>query len=276
MTNSRAIEIVRENFLARQRANRSYSLRAFARDLKISPAFLSLFFSGKKKFSLSRAKKASELMKLPKKMEKEFLRDVEIQAASNRNTQDLIAELRQAREPKAFSAHHRLPLKVFREMKDWYYLAILQLVNHPKFKLDKKWVAEALHLSTFEAEQAISILTRFGLIRQNKLSQWEATYSNLDMTYKRSVASNREFHRQMMRLAALELQKKDQSDFEKRNITGITVAISNTKIEAAKEMVEEFKARFEKLIESKNRNDIDEIFQLNVQFFPLTHIGSKK
>lgn len=47
--------IIRQVFDRRREKNGSYSLRAFARDIDLSPSFLSLFLNGKKNLSLNSA-----------------------------------------------------------------------------------------------------------------------------------------------------------------------------------------------------------------------------
>lgn len=54
-SNATAPAIIRRVFEHRREKNGSYSLRAFARDIDLSPSFLSLFLNGKKNLSLNSA-----------------------------------------------------------------------------------------------------------------------------------------------------------------------------------------------------------------------------
>jgi uncharacterized protein (TIGR02147 family) len=72
-------KFLKEKLEEKQLQNKSYSLRAFAAKLGISPGGLAQIFSGKKKLSLERAHEIAEALKLSKEQKKLFLLAVEFE-----------------------------------------------------------------------------------------------------------------------------------------------------------------------------------------------------
>lgn len=67
------VDWLREDFEARKRKNSAYSMRAYARDLKVSQSILSLILNGKRGIGLNLAERLSETLNLSKREKKEFL-----------------------------------------------------------------------------------------------------------------------------------------------------------------------------------------------------------
>ena len=57
-------DLLKEVYLSRKEKNPSYSLRAYARDLKVSQTLITLILQGKRSFTLKTAKKMSPHMML--------------------------------------------------------------------------------------------------------------------------------------------------------------------------------------------------------------------
>ena len=66
-------DLLKEVYLGRKAKNRYYSLRAYARDLKVSQTLISLILSGKRTLTLKTAKRMSSLLMLSKEEEGELL-----------------------------------------------------------------------------------------------------------------------------------------------------------------------------------------------------------
>lgn len=63
--NQKPEEWIKEIYLARKERNASYSMRAFARDLKVSQAYISLLWNGKRPLSKKAAMRMLENLKMP-------------------------------------------------------------------------------------------------------------------------------------------------------------------------------------------------------------------
>lgn len=70
------IETLRAEFTKRKSKNPFYSLRAFARDLHISPASLSLILLGKRTLTVSMARRVLARLPMPTSDQEKFLLSV--------------------------------------------------------------------------------------------------------------------------------------------------------------------------------------------------------
>ncbi len=96
------------------------------------------------------------------------------------------------------------------------------------------------------------------------LTLLEKTSKNVTTTHDVQSAALQLSHKQNLELAALAL---DEVAIEHRDITSITMAIDAKKLPLAKAMIKNFRRQLSEFLESGNKN---EVYNLNVQLFPLT------
>lgn len=235
-----------------------YSLRAMARDMGVSPAYLSQCFNGKKNISLERAMQLSHILGL-----------------SYEEQNGLIDKLKEQmkRAPARKVARASESLAVVTEavewqrvLEQWYHLAILDLVTTDNFVPSVPWIAKRLGLTVPEAQEAVVRLEGLGLLKREG-RQWSKINRRFHFPTDKSYYWVRSFHKQMIGKAIDELsQKTAESDFEKRDITGTTVAIDPRKIPQAKKMIQRFRTQLAEFLAS---GETTEVYQLNVQLFSL-------
>ena len=76
----------------------------------------------------------------------------------------------------------------------------------------------------------------------------------------------RQFHKQALNLASTKI---DEIDVELREFISLTIAINHKNIKATKLKLRKFKEEMEKELDVGPKN---EVYQLNIQFFPLTTV----
>jgi uncharacterized protein (TIGR02147 family) len=124
-----------------------------------------------------------------------------------------------------------------------------------------------LGLLPSETAEALEVLKKLDLIQEIEDSFIKKD-KKLRFSTTQSQVEVRQFHKQMIQKALQELEfKTHQADFEKRLITGITFAANKKKIEKAKQKLAEV---LHEIANDLMDDDCDEIYQLNLQFFPLT------
>lgn len=159
--------ILKEELSSRLAKNSSYSLRAFARDLNVSPGFLSRLVSGKATPSESFAKdlaqrvgfKGEKLEWLNAVVDAQYSRDEKKRAHAVRllSLYKKGVVSREVRAPEAFDWN-------------WYHFAIRRLTHLSNFVSDPDWIANKLELSVEVVSQAIDELLRMGgLYVENKI-----------------------------------------------------------------------------------------------------------
>lgn len=202
-------DIIQAELERRQRANKSFSLRAFARILNISPSTLSEII--RKKHGISRQLAVKFIDKLSYVDEEadfflslyDFIHspDLSIRDESYAKIQGFRTKRR----------HRMLVDDEFKMISHWYHLAILELVKLNSFKFDYDWIAEKLGTSTLEVMSAISRLKQLGMIKVNKNGLELVTEASSSLVALDSSAVNR-FFRQCFERAVDALNYGDPYD----------------------------------------------------------------
>lgn len=217
----------------RRSVNPSYSLRSFARTLGINPGFLSSVLNGKRSLSAPMA------LTLAQKLGWSESAALKVESVT---------------------------LNQFRVISDWYHLAILELTFLKDFKPDPAWIGSKIGIPAEEARSAIERLLALGLLERS------------GKTYKKSARhigtvgdvpsqAVRNFHLQMIEKAKASIQEQS---IDERHIAGTTFSISRTDVITVKREIEKFRNRLRKILDHSAG---EEVYQLEIQFFNLTHPG---
>lgn len=250
-----------KNELARRASkNFRYSLRAFARDLGVSPSYLSMVIKKQRVLSPKAAMQLSRKLGLKSSERLQFVQSSLLPASSQKKT-------RQLPGGRARSAV-TIEMDRFEALADWYHMAILELTRLKGFRNNPKWIARKLGVSAQEASAAVERLLRVGLLEidesSGKLSmgcQWVSVYP------KKSSLAVRSYHRQVLALAAASL---DRSPIELREFGSMVIAIDPKQIASAKKKIISFRQR---LSEQMSKGNPSELYYLSMQLFP---VGGKK
>jgi uncharacterized protein (TIGR02147 family) len=253
--------ILKDAFLERKEKNRTYSLRAFARHLGLSPAFVSYVFQEKRHLSPKIAMEIARKLNWNVQKQRYFLSLIEFENPKTDISQEsAIEQIRkyQSSELKVES----LEADIFAAISTWYYNAILSLLNLKNSKHTTQSIAQRLKLEKFEAESALHRLEKLGLVRQNG-NEWSSIHCHIQV---KSIPSRaiRSYHKQSLKRAEEAL---DQQPFEERDFSTMTLTVDPSQFELAKKKALEFRTEMVKLFENSNPT---EVYQLSVQFFRLT------
>jgi uncharacterized protein (TIGR02147 family) len=163
--------VLNTEFDRRKRKNDSYSLRAFARDLEISPSRLSEILKGSNGLSEKSANHIATKLKL-KNLERKFLLDL-VLAESARNGK--VRELAQVRlaDSRKLKAYQEIKENQFHVIADWYHGAILELPQVQGFQNNYQWVSQRLGITVQQAEDAVKRLQSLGLLEISKDGNWK-------------------------------------------------------------------------------------------------------
>ncbi|MCM0606208.1 MAG: TIGR02147 family protein [Xanthomonadaceae bacterium] len=245
-------QILRWVFAERRAKNPSYSTRALARDLGMSQALVSLLMNDKRRLTAKQAARLSALL-----------------AFSSEETQTLMNQVLGNTESKGNIKPKKviqLSIDRFHAIAHWYHLAILDLTTTKNYKPDPKSIANRLGITPIEVRDALDRLERIGLLIK-KGSTFVKANRFINFLPEKSELAVRTHHREMMERASLAMNDASQDAYSKRTITSNTLAISASKVKEAKALVHEFRERFVELV---SKGVGDEVYQMNIQFFPLT------
>lgn len=242
---------LQNEFISRCRNNGNYSLRAFARSLKLSPAALSEMIKGKRPITSKTQAKIALLLRLsPDQMKK-------------------IAGT-EAQENIQHNNYNQLTLDSFAFIADWYHFAILELLAIKDFKADVPWIARRLSINLAEANIAVERLLRLGLLKRDKKGGFKDGTSGHTSSLTKGVTSEAAQRYQIQILQkAIDAIGKVPLDW--RDNTSMTFAIDTNDLPKAKLRIEKFRRDMDSLF--KKNKDANEVYQLAIALFPLTRMN---
>ena len=252
---------LRDVLTARLRDNARYSLRAFARDLKLPPGRLSEVLNRKKGLSLGAAASISQRLSLSEEEANYFCDLVQI-ADSRSDSARQIAQQRLERF-KGDTEYHELEADVFKVIADWYHFAILELSLVEGFKSDATWIGRKLGISSIEARSAIERLLRLGLFEKSG-SRLKKSGAGLTTTNGIPSTAIRQFNRQILAKAA---QAIEEQSVDERDFSTITMPINSKKLGEAKKKISAFRRELSEYLEE---GKADQVYTLAIQLFRLT------
>jgi uncharacterized protein (TIGR02147 family) len=162
---------------------------------------------------------------------------------------------------------HKLEKAQYEFYTKWYYTAILTLLDYYQFYGDYEELASRLSppITPAQARKSIQLLKNLNLIGQNEEGKWELTHKIITTgDHFRSIAV-KTFQEETLQLAIGSLH--DQPS-ERRNISTVTVTLSEKKLTQINEIIAQFRESILKI--ARDETESDAVYQLNIQFFPLT------
>ncbi|MES3037383.1 MAG: TIGR02147 family protein [Bdellovibrionota bacterium] len=253
-------EILASAFDGRKNRNANYSLRAFARDLDVSPSRLSEVMGGSEGISENTALKIAEKLKL-KPQEKIFFMDT-ILATAARNEE--VRKLAKIRIEKARKNRLLLELQEdqFKAIADWYHAAILELTQVCGFQNDVDWISAELGITPLQTKDAIARLKKLGLIQTRADGSWEI-HSDAYQTFSKSSLAVKRFHQQILEKSLNSIKHDPVAD---RECQAMILAVPRKDLpKFAHKMRDFLRESWEEIGDSPK----DELYALSVQLIPI-------
>lgn len=156
--------------------------------------------------------------------------------------------------------------KSFALISNWYCFAVREMVRLDGFFEDPDWISKSFNfkVTPSEAERAISMLLQVGLLERDNAGKLKVRNGIFKTETDYVSEALKRFHESSLDNAKLALLTIDVQD---REFLASVFAMRRSNIPQAKELIREFKDRFESLLEEDNT---DAIFQIQIQFYPLT------
>lgn len=238
--------------------NESFSLRAFARLLDLSPASLSEFLNGKRKFSPKMMRKIAEKLCLDpqdwSELSEKIVRDYK----------------RVDHDPVVDKEKLKITTDQYYLVADWHYYAVMCLAETEEFKNDENWIAQRLNTTSAKVKKALERLIRLGFLVKDKKGKLIVKEVELLTSEDIPNLSLKKRHEQNLEAAKASLY---EDDVLIRDFSFGTIAVDPKKIPAAKKMIREFQ---DKLFEFLQDGDQTEVYEICTQMFPRTNINKEK
>ena len=241
-------------------SNPKYSLRAFARALRIDPGMLSRILSNQTIPTLKTSKKILGMIDLDPRERDLFLRSV-VNAYQSKNMSK-ISQIMDGKELEDFEVE-RIEIDRFRIVSDWYHYAILELTFLEGFESSPKWIAAELGLSEVETKFAIERLINVELLAEvDGVLKKTTPYITTDKKDVTAPALRRR-HKQVMEKAIFSMEN---DPIEVRKHSAMTMSIDPDRLPEAKDLVEQFMENLCKFLDSGKRK---RVYEFSCALFPL-------
>jgi len=254
-----------------KRKNPAFSYRYFALKTKVnSSGLLKNVIDGKRGLGRGLIVRYAEAMKLKKKEAEYFECLVDFNEARTVEEKRIFFErLLALRKPEA----HQVQASQFEVYSKWYYTAVRELIGMTPFRGDYAALARALDpaIRPDQAERAIRVLEEAQLIVKDAQGRYRQAQPLI--TTGPEVESVSVAHYQ---IACMDLAKEaiDRHDAARRDISTLTLSLSSEGFAMLKEEI----VSFRKKLLSLERIFLapDRVYQLNMQFFPLSKLPAEE
>jgi uncharacterized protein (TIGR02147 family) len=254
-------------------ANPSYDYEAFAGTLgfKNEEQLKSVMFDGN---NLSKAQAGEIALMLPlSDIEKSYFQKLVeyTQANGSGNASKLLLDLMKI---KARVGRESLSPEKANYFSRWFIPVIGEMAMLDGFVSDPTWIGETLvpAIAPENVAEALELLQQIGILSfDGKSQRYSRTGADLSTADEVGGSQVARFHREMIDLGRNSLESVPPSE---REISSVTLSVSERLIQKIKTLIHEFEQ--EVLAEEAGESCKDQMYQLNVQFFPVTKKTGKK
>ena len=249
--------------------NPKYSLRAFARQLDLSPAILSQAMNKHRNLSSEMAFRVAQNLKLNGQEAEYFCLLAQYEAEKLPSLRDNLAERLSAarkRSPQAVAAFPRdLSVDAFKLISDWYHIPMVELTQLKGFTLTASNAAKRLGISNNEAELALDRLERLHLIERLPEQGYRKTNEDYDFGSPFMNDALNKFHKQMLAKASDATTAQARAE---RQISSNTFSIDKRLLPKAAALTANFRREMVELFNTSEENT--ETYHLGIQLFQIT------
>jgi uncharacterized protein (TIGR02147 family) len=149
----------------------------------------------------------------------------------------------------------------------WYYTAVRELLDIKPYKGDLRNLARSLYpsITPREAQKALDLLEELKLIKKNKNGVYQQTSDFITSGSEINSASLATFH---METADLAKRAIDKCPVSRRNISTLTLGLSEEGYETVVQRIREFRKELMQI--ARNEQKKDRIYHINFHMFPMS------
>lgn len=243
------VELLKKEFEVRKQKNPKYSQRAFARDLGVSSGRLTNLL-------LNKAIPGEKIIS-------RIITKLDVSIPALQKIKHERSHAKYITRGKGFSKV--VDATELEQLSQWETWAIFTLMQMKQFDGSVTWLQKKTGFETITLGVALKRLQKINFVTYDKKTN---TYSLIirNFTTSTDVPSQtiRSLHKQFLSRA---LHTLDKIEPLQRDFTSITMCINPAKLPDAKKLIAEFRGKINKLMEDESTS---ELYQLNVQLFPLT------
>lgn len=244
-----------------------FSYRIFANVMGFGATnYLHLICSGKRQLSRSAALKISDALDLSAKKKNYLLTLSEYESARKPiEREQKLSQLAKIAQSNLKSELSKEELEYFSK---WYHPVIREMIGMKNFNADPKWITTQIipRISVDQAEKSLKLLERIGYISFDpKENTYVQTTKHVRTPKEVKGLAICHYHQQMINIGRESIMNVKA---KRRDVSAITINVDTKLAEEIKAEIQKFRADI--LKKSERINEGNQIYQLNIQWFPFT------
>ena len=260
-------DFLRKLYKEVKRNRAKYSYRTFAAELGFGQSnYLHLICTGTRQFSVKAAEKIAIALQFAGKQTKYLALLAKYECSRNASEREFffeeMLEMKGKLLPSALTKGH---LEYF---SSWHHSVVRELVLLPDFSSEPEWLSNRIvpKITPEEARASWSLLCDLGYVEWNgELNRWVQSQARIVVPAGAKDIAIVRYHQKMAELGK-ESVTRIKARF--RDISALTVCMDEEFFEALKEQISMWKKQV--LERSENLQNPEEVYQLNVQLFPVS------
>src|SRR3989338_3476205 len=228
-------EFLKDMYNELKTENPAFSYRYFSKRAGFaSPNFLKLVMDEKRNLTPESIHKFSEGLKLGKK-ERQFF-ELLVYYNQTEEAKQKQHYYQQILEFPEYRKVHHFEKEQYAYLSQWYYPAILELIQLSNFQEDPKFADNNVgnQVSIREAKEALDVLLEIGFMKRNEGGNLVPAHPHLTTGEEARSLASFSFHEQVLEKAKVAL---NQQKSEEREFAAITMALNKKQLNRIKEMI---------------------------------------
>lgn len=247
------IDKLKDDLSIRQRSNKQYSMRSYAKFLGIHSSTLSQVISGKRNLPLKSIHDIALKLKLGPKERTLFFESI----YKKKTNLDEI-------KVNASDDRYIIDESYAKVIKEWEHYAVLTMFDLDHFISTPMEISKLLGITENRAEVVLKNLLTCELVKYNENNQLIKSYPRIRTTEDVVSAALKESHKETLEMSK---NKLDEIQVELRDFSAMTIAMDLERMPEVKTIIREFRQKMSSLLRDGKKTDV---CQLAIQFYPLT------
>lgn len=262
-------QFLQDYYQSKKAENSAFSLRAFSDKIGFKAKdFISRVMQGDKNLSAQSIQKIISGLKFGKR-EAAFFEDLvwfnqaETMEEKNSWFQKMQNELKIVR----FTAgQHQLAFYQYQVYSHWRHLVVRSLIGMFGFHGDFATLAKSVHppITIDEAKESVALLEKCNLVKEEEDGSYVLVNKDITTGDRTSRIALRGFHQHCLALGAASI---DRDPPQQRNISGLTLGISQSAYEKIVERMSAFRKEIAQIADEDE--EADKVYQLQLLLFPI-------
>lgn len=247
-------DFLHSKYLERQQRNAKYSMRSFSRDIGVSSGRLTNLLKGR---DIPGDETVEKFFAIFNVAEEERLR-----------LKKTIYSQKYLRRGPGFSK--QLNEEEFSRISDWKTWSVFTMFQASDFQPTLVWFSQKLKLTSEEIDVCLKKLLDLGLIAE-KEEFYELVCQSVTTTNDVPSVAIRKFHKEFIPVGVKSL---DRVRVEERDVSSLSICIDKNMLPEYKKALAEFRAKLSQI--ARQAEVSNELYQLNIQFFPVGFEGNNE